>query len=65
VVARSSVTKKTGRKTGIPGDFFRVEIKGNSYYVLDARTRVIVGGPYNTREAAQERADALQRMKGR
>jgi len=64
-VARSPVTKKAGRKVGIPGDIFRVEIKGNSFYVINAATKVIMAGPYQDREAAQKRADALQRTAGR
>ena len=37
-----------------------VELRGNAYYVFDAKTGGIVGGPYRTREAAQSRSDALQ-----
>jgi hypothetical protein len=53
--------KGKGRRVGIPGDVYRVEIRGNSYYVVNSQTRVTVGGPYKSRQAAQEKADALER----
>src|SRR5262249_28393704 len=54
-------TRTKGRKVGIPGETYRVELKGNAYYVANAATRVSVAGPYKTREAAQRRSDELER----
>ena len=46
---------------GVAGDRYVVELRGqHHYYVFDAKTGGIVGGPYREREAAQSRADALQ-----
>ena len=62
MVARPPVRRKPPQRTphGIAGDRYVVELRGNAYYVLDAKTGGIVGGPYRTREAAQSRSDALQ-----
>jgi hypothetical protein len=57
--------KKPERPAGVAGDRFVVQLKGNWYYIIDAKTRLIAGGPYNTRWEAQEKADALERTKGR
>ncbi len=38
-----------------------VEVRANAFYVVDAKTGVIVGGPYRQRESAQAHADAWQR----
>jgi hypothetical protein len=54
-----------GRSIGIPGDVYRVQLKGNQYFVLNADSRVTVAGPYKSRDAAQRRADELERIKGR
>jgi hypothetical protein len=54
-------TKTKGRTVGIPGDIYRTEIRGNQYFVVNASTRVTVAGPFRTREAAQRRADELER----
>jgi hypothetical protein len=59
--------KRTDRTpVGIPGDQYVVELRGtSSYYVLDARNRGIMGGPYRTREQAQSRADMLNLTRSR
>jgi hypothetical protein len=58
-------TKSKGRTVGIPGDVYRVQVKGNQYFVVNADTRMTVAGPYKSRDAAQQRADQLERTKGR
>jgi hypothetical protein len=62
MVARPSVRHRQPQHTphGPAGDRFVTELRGNAYYVFDAKTGGIVGGPYRSREAAQSRADALQ-----
>ena len=56
------------REVGIPGDKYRVELRGASYWVINADTGAIMGGPWQLRagsakprEKAQERADMLNR----
>ena len=44
---------------------YQVEIRGNQYYVIDTANRAIVGGPFRSRNAAQERADALEMRRPR
>jgi hypothetical protein len=59
---RTKTTKKPPeqRDVGIPGDKYRVELRGQHlYYVVDADTRGIMGGPYSNRDQAQRRADQL------
>jgi hypothetical protein len=51
--------KKKRREVGIPGDRYRVELRGLSYYVIDAATGGIMGGPWGSRDPAQQRADLL------
>jgi hypothetical protein len=60
-------TKKNAkdREVGIPGDLYRVEIKGRWYYVVNSKTRVIMAGPFDTRAQAQEVADQRERIAGR
>jgi hypothetical protein len=63
-MARQSVRSNKRDKRaphGIPGDRYVVQLLGNAYYVIDQKTDGIMGGPYRSREAAQDRADALQR----
>jgi hypothetical protein len=57
--------KKPERPAGIPGDVYRVQLRGNAYYVINEKTRVAMGGPFKTRDAAQRRADELERTAGR
>jgi hypothetical protein len=40
---------------------YQVEVRGSQYYVVNTKTHVTVGGPYKKREAAQEKADQLER----
>jgi hypothetical protein len=54
------------REVGIPGDKYRVELRNAAYWVIDAVTGAIRGGPWRLREGrtearekAQERADML------
>jgi hypothetical protein len=61
----TKTTKTKGRTVGIPGDVFRVQLKGNQYFVVNADTRLTVAGPYKTRDQAQKRADELERTRGR
>jgi hypothetical protein len=42
---------------------YQVEIRGNSYYVIDTANRAIVGGPFRDRITAQEKADQLERRR--
>ena len=44
---------------------YQVEIKGNLYYVINNDNGMVVGGPYESRVAAQDRADQLERMNPR
>jgi DNA anti-recombination protein RmuC len=64
----TSRTKKATYSTktphGIAGDRFVVELKGRQYFVIDAKTSMVMGGPYSDRVLAQNRADALQRNLG-
>jgi hypothetical protein len=62
---QSEVTKKGKRPAGIPGDRFRVQLKGNQYYVINQATGLTVAGPFKTRAAAQKRSDTLERTAGR
>jgi hypothetical protein len=57
--------KEAGRMVGIPGDVYRVQLKGSQFYVINADNRVTVAGPYKTRAWAQRRADELERTAGR
>jgi hypothetical protein len=41
--------------------WYQVEIRGNSYYVIDTRRHALVGGPFKSRIRAQHRADELER----
>jgi hypothetical protein len=41
---------------------YQVEVRGNQYYVINTKTHVTVGGPFKTRDAAQNRADQLERQ---
>ena len=63
MVARQAVRHKKPDRIphGIAGDRYVAELKGNAYYVIDQKTGGISGGPFRTREAAESRADALQR----
>jgi hypothetical protein len=59
---REKVT--SSRDIGIPGDKYRVEVRGSSYWVIDASTGAVMGGPWwvrggRAREKAQQRADML------
>jgi hypothetical protein len=59
-VARQTKPKKEQRRYGIPGDVYRVELRGQRlYFVIDARNGGIMGGPYSNRDQAQGRADQL------
>jgi hypothetical protein len=40
---------------------FQVELRANSYYVINIKTHAISAGPFKSRIRAQERADALER----
>jgi hypothetical protein len=40
---------------------YQVELRGNSYWIVDTRRHGLVGGPFRSRIKAQERADALER----
>jgi hypothetical protein len=41
---------------------YQVEIRGNQYYVIHTtKGRALSGGPFKTREAAQRRADELEK----
>jgi len=40
---------------------YQVEVRGNQYFVVNTKTHVTAGGPFKTREAAQHRADQLER----
>jgi hypothetical protein len=42
---------------------YQVEIRGNSYYVIDTTNSALVGGPFKSREAAQRRADELEKRR--
>jgi hypothetical protein len=64
-LAAQKAAKSKGRTVGIPGDVFRVQLKGNQYFVINADTRMTVAGPYKSRDAAQRRSDDLERTKGR
>jgi hypothetical protein len=45
---------------------YQVELRGNSYWVINTRHHGVIGGPFKTRQKAQERADTLERtMYGR
>ena len=63
MVAKAHVDRgrKARRPAGPAGDRYVVEIRANAFYVVDAKTGVIVGGPYRQRHDAQARADAWQR----
>jgi hypothetical protein len=54
---------KEEKKYGIAGDRYVVQLKGSSFFVVDAQTGGIVGGPYSARGkmAAQGRAAAQAR----
>jgi len=64
-LAAQKATKSKGRTVGIPGDVYRVQLKGNQYFVINADTRMTVAGPFKSRERAQARSDELERTKGR
>lgn len=53
--------QKAKTADGPAGDRYVVEVRANAFYVVDAKTGVIVGGPYRQRHDAQARADAWQR----
>ena len=44
---------------------YQVEQRGQQYFVVDTKTGATAGGPFKTRSAAQERADALDRRSWR
>jgi hypothetical protein len=58
---------KNEKKYGIAADRFVVELRGTQFFVVDAQTGGIMGGPYSARgtmaaqgrAAAQARADSL------
>jgi hypothetical protein len=65
---REKSKKETKPKTyGIAADRYVVELRGSQFFVIDAQTGGIVGGPYSARgatavqgrAAAQARADRL------
>ena len=58
-------TKKEQKKpAGIPGDRFRVQLKGRRYYIVDSLTSMVMGGPFTDRGLAQEKSDAMERNLG-
>ena len=64
MVARSTVGRDKRDDVGIPGDKYRVELRGASFWVINADTGGVMGGPWRmrdgrAREKAQERADML------
>jgi hypothetical protein len=40
---------------------FTVTIRGNQYFVIDTRNRLIAAGPFSDRYRAQAAADQLER----
>ena len=60
-MTRRAVPKeKSPKQYGIPADRYVVDLRGNRlYYVIDAQTGGMVGGPYSMRDQAQTRADTL------
>lgn len=44
---------------------YQVQIKGNLYYVINTANGMTVAGPYESRIAAQDRADQLERTNPR
>jgi hypothetical protein len=65
VAAAHGVRKKTKAPAGIPGDRYVVDLIGRQYYILDADTGLVMGGPSFSRERAQETADKLNANLGR
>lgn len=41
---------------------YQVEVRGNQYFVINTHTHITAGGPFKTRDAAQKRADQLERQ---
>jgi hypothetical protein len=67
-MTRREKAKETKPKTyGIAADRYVVELRGSQFFVIDAQTGGIMGGPYSARgamaaqgrAAAQARADSL------
>jgi hypothetical protein len=63
-VGKATVGRGESHEVGLPGDRYRVELRGASYWVIDAATGGVMGGPWavrngRARERAQERADML------
>ena len=68
--AGRTVNQTERTPVGIPGDRYRVEVRGASLWVIDAATGMVMGGPWRlrdggAREKAQERADMLNMVHGR
>jgi hypothetical protein len=42
---------------------YQVEVRGNQYFVIDTKNVALVGGPFKSRTAAQEKADTLERRR--
>jgi hypothetical protein len=57
--------KQPKRKYGIGGDRFVTEVRGRQFFVLDADSGLVMGGPFPSREKAQEKADQLNANLGR
>jgi hypothetical protein len=62
-VTRRRAAKQAQPQVGIPGDRYRVDLRGRAYWIVDSQTGGLFGGPYaigpEGRMSAQARCDQL------